>query len=1622
MSQQSGQGQPSWRGGDARPRRESRYGWKPGTGSRPTRRGWLTWFGLFAAAVVCLGGVAYLLFLLTRPPQPCFIAVAADPTADAESLDVPLDFAGWQSARRFLDRGKDWAGRTAWGRNSARIVTGPDSGPVRLPAGEAELSGWLEQFQKYDPIMIYFGVHCGTEPGPTGPEPVLYVGGHDRLPVRRLLAALANGPLREKRLVLLLDPGRLPPDPVYGHLTDVFPAALRSLDEEIRKCPHLVILSGCESGQRGWESEELRSTAFADAVIRAMDDPTGSTDVISASQLFDAAKELTDQWTRDNRPVPQTPVLLPAGPDGQDEQARLRAARIRIGIRPTASPATASPVSLDLPKDWKEHWERHAEFEARTPHPAAYTPRLWRRYCELLLRYERAVRAGETRCVDRLGVALQATEDDLRRPVLPVDPADLPQLQAFRALRDPTTPGVAKGLWDVASGRADVPPDAVRGEPGLRAAEWHLALMVQQFYRSVRSPPVPPPNDWKNALDVRSLADRAALGLPEPGQPLVRYGPHSAVFSERIWPFTRSSLSGADVRRRDAEDRLFSPDPTDHPTSRLDTLRSEYAAVAVTAADARSAFQIRDRILADLPFLGRWEVNRADATDPDVQAVVELWDRVHKLEELLSHQVGSTPPVTQAKDVWERFTALQTRFTKAVRDQLQATALQQEWSPKEGLLTTPLLRADQREQLLLASRTITMTLLSGATLKAGVQPRIALNPADAKAVVERRVQLARAELGTAVLAAHSLPGRAIPTDPQAQTVAEVAGCYRQLAQLSSDPAGLAEPWSRLSVPFDRDDHPDREPAAWNARLRWRDLLTDLADRAFTDHWYDENLTRGGKPYYHRAAARYLADADQFGGGTRTDRSEAVRSKLERVEPLSVRFSAGPGPVRWTSESHRSLRFDLTVPPGVPPGHGVVFREVSFPPDGPQPVKSVPDRSSPVRDLIEVKPIPGPLDLELRGNTDNEIQAKGMVKAQVYYRGQQPVDSRSLDVYRRPELVITDPGPTTDQASVSVRAAADRPPAAITILLDYSGSMKEGLNGFRLPGSDEAWKEGPSKFNLALQRLEAVLAELPKGTPLRIRLFSARGLTDEEAVVYPAPDEAAVADWRGTDGKRLKDLIAQLRRYEPYGETPLIQSIILSARSDFPAPEEGPKVLVVLTDGADDSGKVGIPPEERESLRKEMKNALTASGVKLFVVQFALNEADLKVSTELFADLPNLDTPGEVISVNDADGLRRELTNAIWPKLILTGSGNQRPSPNRYPATGWPSRPPVIPRGNTDLEGDIDPNVLLWSPQVPAGTYSARLSTSRFSQLPKVQLDPGDFLPLSVTREGKGFILQRELHADSFGRAIKKYRTDGEWVLSVPSSGVEDGLEPVQYGAVAMVERVPPHRRQPATAGPEPLIRHVLPDAMWWQVAPTGADPPGNDPPVGWGETKTVVTRLYGYPAPAWDLRVEGWPRDDRPASGFRPATVRVWMRTDAPGGKTFRIPKQLIPTDGGELEHQFDGRTFRLTVEKQTLEGSPERLDCLVVRTFYGDHEPVQLLLTRSGSGIATEHRYFRRANAYTAVFGPGAVPETGVEFRVIPVTALTSDSGSVIAVTPPGPGLGRRPDGYRPTPTGEAK
>jgi hypothetical protein len=162
------------------------------------------------------------------------------------------------------------------------------------------------------------------------------------------------------------------------------------------------VILGCDSGERGWESEELKRTAFAHAVIESLSGKAAASadNFVTALDLFNAARESTKNWTRQNRPTTQNPILLPSGDVGLQ-----RAGETKLTLYHPISDKAVSPVD-PLPM-LKKRWEAYGELaNANKPGPEVYTPRRWRRYRELLLRYEFIARSGQDTALGALEAEL----------------------------------------------------------------------------------------------------------------------------------------------------------------------------------------------------------------------------------------------------------------------------------------------------------------------------------------------------------------------------------------------------------------------------------------------------------------------------------------------------------------------------------------------------------------------------------------------------------------------------------------------------------------------------------------------------------------------------------------------------------------------------------------------------------------------------------------------------------------------------------------------------------------------------------------------------------------------------------------------------------------------------------------------------------------------------------------------------------------------------------------------------------------------------------------------------------------------------------------------------------------
>src|SRR5262245_34913260 len=135
--------QPAWRAaaGTADERRGSKYKWKPDDAARPgTGRKRFLKLLVLGGTLATLGAIVWVILWLRAQPQPCLIAISANPAEDAARLDVPLDFYGWETAQELVQLGRQRAEqKTHWIQRSPVPPTQPDGNPLALPETEEGL-------------------------------------------------------------------------------------------------------------------------------------------------------------------------------------------------------------------------------------------------------------------------------------------------------------------------------------------------------------------------------------------------------------------------------------------------------------------------------------------------------------------------------------------------------------------------------------------------------------------------------------------------------------------------------------------------------------------------------------------------------------------------------------------------------------------------------------------------------------------------------------------------------------------------------------------------------------------------------------------------------------------------------------------------------------------------------------------------------------------------------------------------------------------------------------------------------------------------------------------------------------------------------------------------------------------------------------------------------------------------------------------------------------------------------------------------------------------------------------------------------------------------------------------
>ncbi len=709
----------SWRlGGGRRGIEASGRFWRnpsptgPGNASRGSRLGWIIAGALILC--VCLLSFGWLIYLLRLPRPARLVLVGAGYEAN---LQLPHNSYGWrglQDLAALPDQPvSSWIARAC----SARY--GRSSGPIRLEVEAKDRWGAALKAVSEPTIVVVMALHGGVDADGEFLLPhdaKALPESRDRLRMTEVLG-LFRGLPRSKKKVLILDATGMPYHWELGMLRNEFARELKKLEPEIKKVPNFVVISASDEDQRSWASDAWGRTAFLHFLTRALGGEAGRSPTlpgrlrggrVNLEQVFDYLAVHVRNWAAIHCGAPQEPLILPAGEAGRRVARSIELPSIR-GLEEPKLSESNEPRPIEQAIDGP--WEAYRKLAASVVQPGVASPISWRRYQQLIRRYQELLRAagptGEADYGDILAaIDAQRREIEQSRTIglnaaqsaaltIPVaEEATRPNGDVF----DPAVPAsevqswFAKPWWAPAEGKersiwterkgkeasgdarnltaevgdlvlrqaiADPAANLDRAarlaklldQPTQRPAELNFLIMLQRDL----------PGTWKagagvdlvhRALEIRRLAERAALGLAEQSA-----GPDQVVASPLVAAWIGIKIGEGDTHRRRAEDLLFASDLGNSVNSAYDQAERAYKGAIAAADKVRSAILARNRALSDLVPITEWlatwypPAEQGERLERLVAATEGLWKNVHGLGRILETPgFNKISPVPTAAD------------------------------------------------------------------------------------------------------------------------------------------------------------------------------------------------------------------------------------------------------------------------------------------------------------------------------------------------------------------------------------------------------------------------------------------------------------------------------------------------------------------------------------------------------------------------------------------------------------------------------------------------------------------------------------------------------------------------------------------------------------------------------------------------------------------------------------------------------------------------------------------------------------------------------------------------------------------------------------------------------------
>ena len=496
----------------------------------------------------------------------------------------------------------------------------------------------------------------------------------------KLIQELNRTPkLQAKRKLVVVDGIRRLANWELGTPFNTFVARVAErFNDETARGPNTAILLATGINQAAWTSREIQGSVFGRflqlGLAGVADDPAVGGDGDERVTLFELDRFLklrVNQWSVANRACRQVPLLLYSGDDFKVTSCLNAKSRRRMRAELHSPPADSNTItSATLETAWRAFNQVCADGEF-----LRMCPRKHGQLLRQLLRLEQLATAGRgyERSAHRL-----LDEIELRIGRVSRAKSEAPEWNRSLAHRwntyqehpvaipsfvmHDTVAAAYMGQIDVtAMNKVQQSVSAVNG--GRSLITRNDLRMDASFFEILRKYQVS--NRWKDkgviqrVVDLRARANRMATPIE---------GGNGLPSDERAHRHVRSLVDTADTHRRLAQDYLLAGESSGKHSiaNEIAAARDSYISAEEHFQEVTDAYEFRDRLLCEIPFVLQFVLDPLRMSEPDSSAYIDGSGKSLSYEGYIAELVNLLPKLTanldETKDSMSDYTSLSRRW------------------------------------------------------------------------------------------------------------------------------------------------------------------------------------------------------------------------------------------------------------------------------------------------------------------------------------------------------------------------------------------------------------------------------------------------------------------------------------------------------------------------------------------------------------------------------------------------------------------------------------------------------------------------------------------------------------------------------------------------------------------------------------------------------------------------------------------------------------------------------------------------------------------------------------------------------------------------------------------------